>query len=205
MNEAAFTETEVKLYVPDLAVVERRLQAAGARLVAPRVLERNVRYDTADGHLVASGQVLRLRQDTRVRLTYKDQGAALANGALTRFEAEVEVSDFDTMQTILAKLGYAPSMAYEKYRTTYTLDEVEVALDELPLGSFVEIEGDVDAIERAVAQLGLADARRYPYSYAKLFDHVRRSLGLAFTDLTFANFAGVSVPEAALAAPGKGV
>lgn len=205
MSQTAYSETEVKLYVPDLAVIEQRLQAVGAQLTAPRVLERNVRYDTADGRLVASGQVLRLRQDTRVRLTYKDQGAALANGALTRFEAEVEVSNFDTMQTILAKLGYVPSMAYEKYRTTYTLDEVEVALDELPLGSFVEIEGDVDAIEQAIARLGLAEARRYPHSYAKLFDHVRRNLGLAFTDLTFANFAGISVPEAALAVPGKEV
>ncbi len=203
MSQNSYTETEVKLYVPDLTAVEQRLRAAGARLVAPRVLERNVRYDTADGRLAASGQVLRLRQDTRVRLTYKDQGAALENDALTRFEAEVEVSDFDTTQTILAKLGYTPSMAYEKYRTTYTLDEVEVALDELPLGSFVEIEGEVDAIEQAVARLGLSAARRYPHSYAKLFDHARHNLGLAFTDLTFANFAGISVPEAALAAPGK--
>jgi len=203
MSQNSYTETEVKLYVPDLTAVEQRLQAAGARLVAPRVLERNVRYDTADGRLAASGQVLRLRQDTRVRLTYKDQGAALENSALTRFEAEVEVSDFETMQTILARLGYAPSMAYEKYRTTYKLDEVEVALDELPLGSFVEIEGEVDAIEQAVARLGLSAARRYPHSYAKLFDHARHNLELAFTDLTFANFAGIIVPEAALAAPGK--
>ncbi|MGQ9887155.1 MAG: class IV adenylate cyclase [Aggregatilineales bacterium] len=204
MSQNSYTETEVKLYVPDLAAVEQRLQAVGAQLVAPRVLERNVRYDTADGRLAASGQVLRLRQDTRVRLTYKDQGAALHNSALTRFEAEVEVSDFEVMQTILAKLGYAPSMAYEKYRTTYALDEVEVALDELPLGSFVEIEGEVKAIEQTVARLGLSAARRYPYSYAKLFDHVRRSLGLPFTDLTFANFAGIAVPEAALATPGDG-
>ncbi len=40
-------ETEVKLYVPDLAAVARRFEAVGATISAPRVLERNVRYDNA--------------------------------------------------------------------------------------------------------------------------------------------------------------
>lgn len=201
MSQARYTETEVKLYVPDLGAIEKRLQAAGARIVAPRVFERNVRYDDADGALVASGQVLRLRQDTRVRLTYKGRGAALTSGAYTRFEAEVEVSDFDAMQTILAKLGYTPHMVYEKYRTTYALAGAEVVLDEMPFGNFVEIEGEADMIETVVSRLGLTGARRYPRSYTALFDNVRHNLGLAFTDLTFANFAGIDVPARAFDTP----
>ncbi len=201
MSRTDYTETEVKLHVPDLRAVEQRLLAAGAQLTAPRVFERNVRYDAADGALAASGQVLRLRADARVRLTYKGQGAALGGGALTRFEAEVEVSDFDAMQTILARLGYTPYMVYEKYRTTYTLGETEVVLDELPYGSFVEVEGAAPAIEGVIARLGLEQARRYPRSYTALFDSVRRSLGLTFSDLTFANFAGIDVPARAFDAP----
>lgn len=197
MSQANYTETEVKLYTPDLSVIEQRLLAAGAQLAAARVFERNVRYDDAASGLVASGQVLRLRADTRVRLTYKGQGAALDSGALTRFEAEVEVSDFDAMQAILARLGYRPYMTYEKYRTTYTLAGVEIVLDELPYGNFVEIEGEAALIEDVIVRLGLERARRYPRSYTGLFDNVRHSLGLTFTDLTFANFAGVTVPQGA--------
>jgi adenylate cyclase class 2 len=141
--------------------------------------------------------VVRLRQDTRVRLTYKE-GGELVGGAHSRFEAEVEVSDFETMQTILAKLGYTPAWVYEKHRTTYTFDGVEVVLDEMPYGNFVEIEGDSpEAIGRVVERLELGDAQRFDAGYGALFERVRRVLGLTFTDLTFENFRGVNVPQSA--------
>ena len=190
-------ETEIKLYVPDLAAVEARLRELGAELAHPRVFERNVRYDDA-GRLSAERKVLRLREDSIVRLTFKDDGAGLDGGPYTRFEAEVTVSDFDTMQTILGRLGYAPYMTYEKYRTTWAFGGVEVLLDEMPYGNFVEIEGDGAKIMPMVAQLGLNEAPRMTASYGALFDRVRGRLGLAFTDLTFANFAGVVVPPSAL-------
>jgi len=196
---ADYTETEVKLYVPHLEVVQVRLERLGAKLVAPRVFERNVRYENAARTLTPNGIVLRLRQDTHTRLTYKDN-ATVQNGIVSRFEAEVEVSDFDTMATILTKLGYSPYMVYEKYRTTYELDGAEIVLDELPYGNFVEIEGSADAIERVIERLELGGAARYPASYVALFDNVRRNLGLQFTDLTFANFNGIVVPEKAFEA-----
>jgi adenylate cyclase class 2 len=191
-----YTETEVKLYVPELEDVQKRLEGLGATLAAPRVLERNVRYENDARTLTPHGIVLRLRQDTRVRLTYKDSGRA-DRGTLSRFEAEVEVGDFDAMETILAKLGYTPYMVYEKYRTTYELDETEIVLDELPYGNFVEIEGEADTIKHVVKQLELEKAKRYEASYTSLFDNVRRNLGLDFSDLTFTNFEGMSVPERA--------
>jgi adenylate cyclase class 2 len=193
-NAPDYTETEVKLYVPDLEAVQSRLERLGATLAAPRVFERNVRYENAAQTLTPAGIVLRLRQDTRIRLTYKDN-ATVENGIIRRFEAEVEVSDFDSMATILAKLGYSHYMSYEKYRTTYELDGAEIVLDELPYGNFVEVEGDTDTIERVIARLELQSATRYAASYVALFDNVRRNLGLQFTDLTFANFEGVSVSE----------
>jgi adenylate cyclase class 2 len=160
------------------------------------VFERNVRYENAAQTLTPAGIVLRLRQDTRIRLTYKNS-ASVENGIISRFEAEVEVSDFDTMATILAKLGYSPYMTYEKYRTTYELDGAEVVLDELPYGNFVEIEGDADTIEHVISRLELDSATRYAASYVALFDNVRHKLGLQFTDLTFANFESVNVMESA--------
>ena len=39
-------ETEVKFYAPDLAAIQQRLEAGGAICTAPRILERNVRYET---------------------------------------------------------------------------------------------------------------------------------------------------------------
>lgn len=191
-----YNETEVKLYIPDLAGVQQKLETAGAELTAPRVYERNVRYDNKERSMTPHGMVVRLREDTRVRLTYKDDGT-FENGVVSRFEAEVEVSDFDAMETILGKLGYTPYLTYEKYRTTYEMDSAEVVLDEMPYGNFVEVEGDRDTIERIIHTLELGDAKRFDGSYSTLFERVRQKLGLKFNDLTFANFKGVEVTEEA--------
>jgi adenylate cyclase, class 2 len=189
-----YIETEVKLYAPHLELIEVRLERLGAALTAPRVFERNVRFENAERTLTVHGIVVRLRQDSRVRLTYKEAGST-RDGIVSRTEIEVEVSDFEAMRAMLGKLGYAPYMAYEKYRTTYTLDGAEVVLDEMPYGNFVEIEGDPQAIVRVTQRLELGMARRYAESYAALFDRVKQKLGLTFEDLTFDNFKGVTVTE----------
>lgn len=190
-------ETEVKIYIPDRAAILARLEGAGAVLAAGRTYEHNVRYEDEGETLTPAGIVLRLRQDTRARLTYKaplPDELSVRDGIKSRFEAEVTVADFDTMDVILQRLGYHPFVVYEKYRTTYRLDEVEIALDEMPFGDFMEVEGPVHAIESALVALGLAGAPRFPESYMELFDRVKAALSLDVHDLSFANFEGVTVP-----------
>lgn len=195
----SYTETEIKLYVPDLAIVEARLKDDGAHLVRARLYERNVRYENAKMSLSKRGIVVRLRQDDRVRLTYKEPPKSHnGDGEIRdRYEAEVEVSDFNTMEIILGSLGYTPYMIYEKYRTTYELHGAEIVLDEMPYGNFVEIEGTAEAIRRVREVIGLGKARAFTQSYSGLFDNVRRNLQMDIHDLTFANFDGVDVPESA--------
>lgn len=185
-------ETEVKLLVPDLQEVEARLAVLGAVLHSPRVFERNARYDLPDGSLTEKGVVLRLRQDSRARLTYKEAGT-LSDGVMRRFEAEVEVSDFGAMETILLRLGYVFAFAYEKYRTTYALSGCDVTLDEMPFGAFVEIEGEQSTILEALRALQLESAPRIEMSYAGAFNALRERFSLPFTDATYENFRGVAL------------
>src|SRR5687768_6312092 len=98
-------ETEVKFYTPDLDAMRQRLEAAGAVLEKPRLYEINVRYDDAKGHLSQENVVLRLRQDDRVRVTYKAEKERTGN-LTTRLELETEVGDFKIMNEIFRKLGY---------------------------------------------------------------------------------------------------
>jgi adenylate cyclase class 2 len=190
-------ETEVKIAISDRAAILARLDEAGAALAAGRTYEHNVRYEDDGETLTPAGIVLRLRQDARARLTYKaplpDETSA-RDGIKSRFEAEVTVDDFDTMDVILQRLGYHPFVVYEKYRTTYRLGEVEIVLDEMPFGDFLEIEGPAHAIEAALAALGLADAPRFAESYMELFERVKAALSLDVHDLSFANFEGITVP-----------
>jgi adenylate cyclase class 2 len=186
-------ETEVKIHVPDLDMVAARLTALGAELESGRVFERNVRYENEAQAFSPQGIVLRLRQDTRVRLTYKGPGI-VKSGALERFEAEVTVDDYDTMDLILRQLGFQPYIVYEKYRTTYRLGDAEIVLDEMPYGHFIEVEGPPAAIDATLEALELQDRPRIFASYLMLFAHVKTVLNLFFHDLTFANFDGITVP-----------
>ena len=184
-------EVEVKFLVADLAGVRARLVASGAEPGAPRIYERNVRFDTADEELLGRQSLLRLRQDSRVRLTYKGLAAQdAASEAKIREEIEVTVSDFDGLAAILSRIGFAAVQTYEKYRETFHWGDVEVVLDELPCGDFVELEGPSDHRLKAAANaLGLDWSRRVLANYLALMELARQTFDLPFRDLTFANFA----------------
>ncbi len=186
-------EIEVKFYIQDLKGVETRLRGLGAQLVQSRTLETNIRFDLPDGRFRSEGRVLRLRQDTEARLTYKGAGKK-EQGILSREEIEFVVENFEKAQRFLEALGYQKLTFYEKYRTIYKLDETLIMLDELPYGSFLEIEGENDRSIRAVAdRLGLNWETAVGTSYLALFERLRQILQLSFEDLSFANFAGMTV------------
>lgn len=92
-------EIEVKFWVQDLAPSQVRLEEIGARLVRPRTLERNLRFDNPASELTRNHRVLRLRMDTVARLTYKGPGF-VRHGVRHREEIEFEVSDFGAARAI---------------------------------------------------------------------------------------------------------
>jgi adenylate cyclase class 2 len=194
-NPADTLEIEVKIHVASHLPIRLRLEEEGAILTAPRVYERNVRYEDEKNSLTRNHRVLRLRQDSRARLTYKEPVEEKIEGVQVRTELEVTVDDFEMMDIILEKLGYIPAWTYEKYRTTYELFGAEITLDELPYGYFVEVEGALDAIERIVPLLFEGPYTRIKGSYSDLFFRVKKQLGLKVNDLTFENFKGIQVPD----------
>jgi adenylate cyclase class 2 len=186
-------ETEAKFYVRDLDRIKNVLENLNAKLIQPRVREKNIRFDLPDGSLGAGRRVLRLRLDTQARLTYKGENKN-ARGALSREEIEFVVENFEKAKKFLEALGYQQVFYYEKYRTTYELDKIWIMLDELPYGKFVEIEGDDEETIQAFAKkVNLDWDAAIERSYSALFEHVKRSLNLSFTDLFFENFEGIQV------------
>jgi adenylate cyclase class 2 len=164
-----------------------------AVLIQPRTHELNLRFDTLDGTLTRSAQMLRLRRDTHSRLTYKGP-QEIKQGVSARTEIEFSVVSFDQAKNLLEALGYQVSMIYEKYRAVYQLEEVMVTLDEMPFGAFAEIEGpDGAQIQAVCQQIGLLWQARTLQSYAALFEGVKQKLSLDFRDLTFKNFAEIRI------------
>lgn len=188
-------EVEVKFLVADMGGMRQRVVAAGGMLTKARVWERNVRLDTPENGLYGRDSLLRLRQDTAVTLTFKGPSLETLHGSevKVREELEVQVSDFDTAVTICQRLGYHPQQVYEKYRETFQLGPVEVVLDELPYGYFVELEGQEADIKIAATHLKLDWPCRIVTNYLGLMRQLRDYHHLPFTDLTFANFAGLDI------------
>ncbi len=186
-------ELEVKFNINSLPALEQRLQFLGARLVQPRVHEVNLRFDTPSGELTRAGRVLRLRQDADVRITYKGPGE-IQQGVRARQELEFSVSDFDSARALIQALGYEVMMMYEKYRATYDLGEIHITLDEMPYGSFAEIEGPEPAVILDTARaLNLNWEVRVIDSYTMIFERLREALGFEFKDLSFENFKGMAI------------
>ena len=167
-------EIEVKLPALDLAATQERLRAAGATLHAPRHEESNDLYDDRARTLSGSGRTVRLRRAAgRAILTYK--GAARFQAAVKiREEREVEVSDAGETEGILAGLGLERRFRYEKFREEWNLDGTIVALDETPIGSFVEVEGDPASIRKVLVRLDLDFTEAIPHSYAELYARRRK-------------------------------
>lgn len=184
-------EVEVKFIVPDLATVRNQLVALGAILENPRIYERNIRFDTPTNDLLNQGKLLRLRQDSRIRITFKGEPPQETQSEVRiREEIELVIDDFDNARTLLNKIGFQPVQVYEKYRETYQVAGVEVVLDEMPFGSFVELEGEEESILMVANQLNLDWSKRILTNYLALMAQLKDHHGLAFDDVTFDNFAG---------------
>jgi adenylate cyclase class 2 len=166
-------EVEVKLPCGDLDVVRGTLAERGATLTAARHDEVNDLYDDGQRHLSGRGAALRLRRaHGRAILTYKGP-ARFQAGVKIREERETEVAAPEELESILTGLGFTRAFRYEKRREEWRFEGCAVALDETPIGKFVEVEGSPTAIRHAVVALGLDFTEAIPYSYARLYLELR--------------------------------
>ncbi|MDM7924341.1 MAG: class IV adenylate cyclase [Pyrinomonadaceae bacterium] len=127
-----------------------------------------VNYQHRGGEMDERGATLRLRKigDFTV-LTYKEKVRS-EGGAKQKLEYETSVSDVEATEKIIERLGYRLTAVYEKRRKYWHFDDVEVVVDELPFGLYMEIEGTIESIARAEKNLGLSDAEHEPRGYPRL-------------------------------------
>jgi adenylate cyclase class 2 len=178
-------EREMKVPVAALDPLRAALAELGARRVEPATFEDNLVLDDAAGTLASAARLLRLRRwGTVVTLTYKGP-ATFANGVKHRQELETTVADLEATLAILATLGFSPVRRYQKRREVWQADTVQVALDETPIGYFVELEGDEAALRALAARLGLDPARAARGTYLDLWNEWRAHHPEAGPDMVF--------------------
>jgi adenylate cyclase class 2 len=198
MQTTSDHEIEIKFYLHDLPAMIEKIKALGAQLAQERVYEHNYRFDTPAGELIRKRQVLRLRQDEHTTLTFKGP-ASIFHGVSARPEFEFTLNDAAMALKFLDALGYQVVMIYEKYRAVYEFDGQRIMLDEMPFGTFLEIEGPSPETIKALAeQLGLNWERSVSESYNEIFQRIKRAFLLSFRDMTFDSFKDVDVDFASL-------
>ena len=95
------------------------------------------------------------------------KGAAkFFNGVKVREETEVDVSDAHATLDMFAQLGFQVLVIYKKHRAVFVLDGVNVTLDRLDFGHFVEVEGPLEKIPGVAVTLGLDPAKALKDSYS---------------------------------------
>jgi adenylate cyclase class 2 len=166
-------EVELKGTVADPAAAVRALAAAGATLAYRGRLEDR-RYDTPARDLAGRDHVLRLRvycdQPPRAFLDFKGP-TEYADGYKVREEYSVQAGDPDDLARILDRLGYVVTREIDRLIEQFTLEGAVVRVEHYPrMDVLLEVEGEPEAIERAIAVMGL---RREDFGTGRLPDFVR--------------------------------
>lgn len=177
-------ETEIEAIFTDVNKdkVRAKLCKLGATLVQPERIQRRKNYDPPTD----KGWVRVRDEGERITLTYKRMDSSSIDGMK---EINVIVDDFDKTDSFLQTIGLPVKSYQETKRESWTLDGVEVEIDEWPwLPPFVEIEGEsIERVEDTAKKLGF-DMKDATYGavndlYAQHYDIVREDV--SYTDITF--------------------
>ena len=184
MGTATTLEREVKLSFESAEAAREAVLAAGATPLHGRRLQEDALLDSASDMLYARACALRIRMENgKSRITFK--GPVQASAMKLREEFETLVGDGVLLLRILEELGFHVWFRYEKYREEFSHEDVTIAVDETPVGVFVEIEGTESGITAMAAAMGRGPSDYILDSYRGIFLQHRAALGLASADMVF--------------------
>lgn len=177
-------EREIKLRFDSVDEARAAVLATGATPLLGRRLQEDSLLDTPDEDLRRRRCVLRVRMENgKSRLTYK--GPVQPSAMKLREEIETVVGDGEILLRVFEELGMHVWFRYEKYREEFAHEDVIIAVDETPVGVFVEIEGSEGGILATAGALGRTPDDYIVDSYRSLFLKHRDELGLAGPDMLF--------------------
>jgi adenylate cyclase, class 2 len=177
-------EREIKLRFSSAEEARAAVMATGATPLLGRRLQEDSLLDTDDEELRRRRCVLRVRVECgKSRITFK--GPVQPGTMKVREELETMVGDGALLLRIFEELGLHVWFRYEKYREEFAYEDVIVAIDETPVGVFVELEGGEQGIATMAEALGRTSADYILDSYRGVFLRYRDEYGLAGADMMF--------------------
>jgi adenylate cyclase, class 2 len=177
-------EREVKLRFTSVEEAREAVLATGATPLLGRRLQEDSLLDTEDEQFRRRRCVLRVRRENgKSRITFK--GPVQPSAMKLREELETVVGDGDVLLRVFEELGLHIWFRYEKYREEFAHEDVIVAIDETPVGVYIEIEGSERGIADMAVALGRSETHYILDSYRALFLTEREEHGLTGPDMVF--------------------
>jgi adenylate cyclase class 2 len=177
-------EREIKLRFASAEEARQAIIDTGATPMLGRRLQEDALLDNDEEELRRRRCVLRVRTENgKSRLTFK--GPVQPGAMKIREELETVVGDGAILLRVLEELGLHIWFRYEKYREEFAHEDVIVAIDETPVGTFVEIEGSEHGITALASALARSPADYVLDSYRSLFMRHLASSGLPPGDMLF--------------------
>lgn len=193
-------ETEIKIKVENKnRILDEMRRYAGGEMLRS-YFEDDTLYDFNDMKLFKQGAILRLRASS---LAHKKSGGLTADKSASRYtltwkgvldvrsafkereELELDVSDPSALFSMLKTLGVNPVFRYQKFRIIAELENVKLLLDETPMGSYIEIEGDAENINNTAQRLGFSASDYITLDYFQLWRAYCAEKSMNFTDMIF--------------------
>ncbi len=160
----------------------KNLAEVGATFISED-FEENTLY--GGGILDEKGAVLRVRKiEDKTILTYKER-VNKDSDIKHQTEFETSVESAEEIENIIKGLGFTKALVYEKRRKTWSFRDVEIMLDELPFGLYMEIEGSITAIAEAEM---LLDAGEFATEH-ETYPHLTYRFGVRKENFIEARFA----------------
>ncbi len=146
-------EFEAKFLDINKKLMRSKLEKSGATLIRKEFLQKRSVFHLPKGHEIKGGWARVRDEGDKITMSLK-----IVDG--NRIEDQKElcltVDNFATAQNLLIALGCTKKAYQETKRELWTLDNVEITIDEWPfLEPFVEIEGKSEvAVKKAAAKIG---------------------------------------------------
>ena len=191
------TETEVKIAIQNVEEFKRRLRPVSCSLVCGRHFEDNFVLDFKDGRIRSQGCLLRVRKtEGKESVTFKGP-PHLSTIFKSREEIETLIDSADVMLRILTHAGLETWFRYQKYREEYAiavrkgeLTAIDLAIDETPIGNYIELEGSEEGILEVASALGFTQTQFLRDSYYSLFAEYCRRRNETTGHMVFAHQGG---------------
>jgi adenylate cyclase class 2 len=182
---SAILEREIKLRFASPEAARAAVLGIGAVPLRSRRLQDDTLLDNETGLLRERRSALRVRIESGRSLVTLKGPAQEGSVMKLREELETPVGDGVLLLRIFEAIGFRVSFRYQKYREEFTCDEVIIAIDETPVGTFVELEGGDGGIVAAAAALGRGPADYVIESYRTLFLQHCELEGVTPADMLF--------------------